>query len=218
MRKRIALVVSGCGHKDGSEITEVVSAFISLSELGALVTCYAPSVDFQPIQHGSSPVIFTEKRNSLEEAARICRGQVKNIAQLNESDFDAVIFPGGSGAVDIFSDWQKKGAQCQLLPDVRRVLETFHASAKPIGSVCLSSVIVGRALGSKGISLTVGDNDELIRELEKTGARHVKCAANDYISDRDNKVLSTPAYLYRAQPHEIYVGIRAMIRELVGMA
>ena len=36
--KKIALILSGCGNKDGSEITEAVSLLIALHQHGAIVS------------------------------------------------------------------------------------------------------------------------------------------------------------------------------------
>ena len=62
--RKIALILSGCGHKDGTEITEAVSTIIALSQLGAKVSFFAPE-------------------NSMAEAARITRGNIECLAKLN---------------------------------------------------------------------------------------------------------------------------------------
>ena len=46
MAKKIAIVLSGCGNKDGAEITEVVSLIIALSGLGAQLKFFAPNREF----------------------------------------------------------------------------------------------------------------------------------------------------------------------------
>lgn len=205
-RARVAVVLSGCGYQDGTEITEAVCTLIALSESSAEAVCYAPNITFQT-------------RNALEESARIARGQVQPLSELREADFDAIVFPGGFGAAKVLSNWAERGAKCDLIPDVRKAIVDFHAAAKPIGAICIAPALIARALGRKSVSVTIGEDSETAAEIERTGAKHVKCAVDDYISDRDHKVLTTPAYMYEAPPpHLVFEGIRRLVRELVEMA
>lgn len=216
--KKIAVVLSGCGHLDGSEITEAVSVLICLSELGASVQCFAPDVDFQVVNHLDQSET-SEKRNARAESSRIARAEVRDIKLLNEKDFDAVVFPGGFGAAKTLSDWATVGSKAYINKDVSRVLRKFHKAIKPIGAVCISPVLVAKVLGDENVTVTVGDDEQTIGEILKTGTQHSKCAVNDYISDRDHKVLTTPAYMYEnATPFEVFTGIRNMIVELVEMS
>lgn len=217
LAKKVAVVLSGCGHLDGAEITESVSTLIALSETGAEVICFAPNVKLHTVDHASHAEAGGE-RNVLAESARIARGSIQDLRELHEKDFDAVIFPGGYGAAKNLSNWASEGAKAKVHPEVSRVIKEFHKAAKPIGAICIAPTLVAKVLGSEGVNLTIGDDAATAAEIEKTGAQHVKCAVTDYVSDRDHKVLTTPAYMYNARPHEVYTGIRKMVRELVEMA
>lgn len=219
--KKIAVVLSGCGFLDGSEITEAISTLISLSELGAEAHCFAPDQDFPEAEyvegHGSKSA--TSSRNALEESARIARRHVKPLSELREKDFDGVVFPGGFGAAKNLSSWATQGAKTAVLPDVKRVITEFHRSSKPIGAICIAPTLVARVLGAEHPEVTIGEDAATSAEIEKTGAKHTKCAVDDYVSDRDHKILTTPAYMYdEAKPHEVFTGIRRMLGELVEMA
>jgi enhancing lycopene biosynthesis protein 2 len=218
--KKIAVVLSGCGYLDGSEITEAVSTLIAISETGSSYRCFAPDLDGKVTEHfsGSDKTPTQETRNILSESARIARGLIDDLIQLKEQDFDAVVFPGGFGAAKNLSNWAEVGAHARINPEVRRVIEEFHESSKPIGAICIAPTLVAKVLGEFNVTLTIGNDPATSAEIEKTGATHVKCAVTDYISDRDHKVLTTPAYMYDAKPHEVFTGIRKMIRELVEMA
>ena len=116
------------------------------------------------------------------------------------------------------SDWGKVGSKAKVLPEVERVIREFHAASKPIGAICIAPTLVAKVLGSEGVTVTIGDDPETALEIERTGAHHVRCAVTDYVSDRDHKVLTTPAYMYEARPHEVFKSIRKMMAELVEMA
>lgn len=216
--KKIALVLSGCGYLDGAEITEAVSLLIALHQQGAETVCFAPDVEIAPTDHTSGQPLSSGKRNLLSEANRIARGRAKNLAELKAKDFDGLAFAGGFGAALHLSDWAKKGAQAQVLPDVTRVIKDFHAEGKPIGAVCIAPTLLAKVLGPKGAHVTIGDDKETAMEIEKTGAHHIACPVDDFVTDRENKLVTSPAYMYEAKPHQVFKGIQGLAKELVEMA
>lgn len=216
--KKVAVILAGCGNLDGSEITEAVSALIALTELGAQVTCFAPSIDFQTKSYPGleSPSVT---RNTLIEAARIARGKIHNLNELNQKEFDALVIPGGYGAATHLSSFASQGSKAKILPDLQKIIMEFHGASKPIGAICIAPSLLALALGQENVNVTIGNDADTASELERTGAHHSQCLVNDYISDRDHKVLTTPAYMYgNASSFEVFTGIRKMIQELVEMA
>lgn len=216
--KKIAVVLTGCGHRDGSEITEAVSTLIALSQHGAEYQVFAPSQEFTVIDHLTGETTSFQ-RNVLQESARIARGNVKDLNELNEQDFDGLVFPGGYGAALTLTDWAQKGSQAIVLPAAENVVRSFYKAGKPIVAICIAPTLLAKVLGSEGITLTIGSDKETAQEIEKTGAQHENCAVIDFITDRGHKVISTPAYMYgQSKPHEVFDGISKAIKELVEMA
>lgn len=216
--KHIAIVLSGCGHLDGSEITESVSCLIALSQANAQYTIFAPNINYTPMNHKTKEPYPNAQRNTLEESARIARGQVFDLQTLKEEKFDALLFPGGYGAATHLSNWALKGSQAQVHPDVERIIRAFHQASKPIGAVCIAPTLVAKVLGSHHVSLTIGNDKETADEIKKTGAKHIDCPVDDFITDRLNKIITSPAYMYNTDPGKVFKGISALVRELVEMA
>ena len=215
--KKIAVVLSGCGHQDGTEITEAVSTIIALTELGVEPSYFAPDLDVPAAHH--RPNSSSETRNLLNESARITRSSVRDVKELKETDFDALIFPGGFGAALHLSNWANDGAKTKVNREVMKAIIAFHKNSKPIGAMCIAPVLIARVLGAEGVNVTIGNDEGVAAEIEKTGSHHVKCDVTDYVSDRDHKILTTPAYMYGdAKAFDVFTGIRKMIRELVEMA
>lgn len=215
--KKIAVVLSGCGFKDGSEITESVSTLIALTELNADYQCFAPDKEIETVDHTQDQ--STGTRNLLVESSRISRGKISPLSSLEEKNFDAIVFPGGFGAALHLCDWAHKGSQCSTLPEVEKSLLDFHKASKPIGAICIAPVLVAKTLGSQGVTLTIGKDKETAQEIEKTGATHEPCEVDDFITDRENKVITTPAYMYDdAKASQVFKGISALVKELVEMA
>ncbi|UYL10073.1 isoprenoid biosynthesis glyoxalase ElbB [Bdellovibrio sp. SKB1291214] len=216
--KKIAVVLSGCGYLDGSEITESVSLFIALNQAGAEVSCFAPDIDLNEVDHiTKSPTGTT--RNVLKESARIARSEVRSLAELHAKDFDGLAFPGGFGAAKNLSNWAEKGAACEVNAEVKRVILEFFEASKPIGACCIAPVLLAKVLGKKKVTLTIGDDAATAAEIQKTGAQHEECPVDDYITDRETKVVTTPAYMYgNAKPNEVFAGIFGLAHELVEWA
>lgn len=215
--KRIAVVLSGCGFQDGTEITEAISCFLALTEKGATYQCFAPDIHFQPLNHLTGKP-EGELRSVLLESARLNRGKCLNISNLDSENFDGLLFPGGFGAAKTLSNWAEKGAEAVLNQYVSETIHSFYKTSKPIAAACIAPTLLALVLGSREISLTIGTDQKTAQEIEKTGAKHIPCTVTEYISDRDHKILTTPAYMMEAPPIEIYNGIHKMITELVEMA
>ena len=218
MSKKIAVVLSGCGNKDGTEITEAVSLIIALSAAGAKLSFFAPNQEFTPKNFLSNEPL-SEKRNVMIEAARITRSEMQDLATLNADQFDGLAFPGGYGAALQLSNWGEAGSNCTVLPSVEKAILDFYKQSKPIAAICIAPTLLAKVLGPKGISLTVGSDVETSKEIEKTGAIHEACPVTDYITDREHKVITTPAYMYgSAKPHEVFQGISGLAKEFMEMA
>lgn len=215
--KKIALILSGCGHKDGAEINESVSLLISLHQCGASVSCFAPNLDFEVINHRTGEKTG-EKRNVLTEAARIARGHIQDLKDLKTKDFDGLAFSGGWGVVKNLSDWAAKGSRGEVHPQIAQIIKEFHLQSKPIGAAGIAPVLLAQVLGSKGAELTIGDDAETAREIQKTGAHPINCPVDDYVTDRLTKVITTPACMYEATPDKVFKGILALAKELVEMS
>lgn len=197
--KKFALILSGCGHLDGTEITEAVSLLVALSQAGADVTCFAPT-------------------NKMDESAQISRGQIEDLKNLRSKNFDALVLPGGYGAAKHLSNWAERGAKAEAHPEAARVIREFADESKPIGAACIAPTLLALVLKDRGITVTIGNDAGTAAEIEKTGARHESCPVEDYVTDRENKIVTTPAYMYDAKPHEVHRGISGMVKEVFEMA
>jgi len=218
---RAAIVLSGCGVFDGSEIHEAVSVFVHLSRAGAEVSFYAPDVQAPVVNHLTGKPEAGQTRSVLAESARIARGKIKPLADLKAGSADAVFFPGGFGAAKNLCDFANKGAACTVHPEVERVVKEFHAAKKPIAMCCIAPVIAARVLGAEdrgGCRLTVGGASDASAAVEKMGARHVASPVEGAVVDEANLLVTSPAYMCDAAPHEVYEGIGAMVEKTLELA
>ncbi|MGP0593916.1 isoprenoid biosynthesis glyoxalase ElbB [Nitrospira sp. T9] len=216
--KKVAVILSGCGFLDGAEITEAISTLIAIGQNGAAYEVFAPNKDVEETNHLTQKPTG-QKRNVLQEAARIARGEIQPLEQLKAKDFDALAFPGGFGAALHLCDFGEKGSGGHIDPQVARIVKEFSDSHKPIAAICIAPAIMALAFGKNGVNVTIGEDAGTASELEKTGAKHQNCAVEHYVVDHSNKVITTPAYMYgSARPHQIFAGVSGAIAELMKMA
>ena len=217
MTKKVAVVLCGSGFKDGSEIRESVGALWALSMQKAEFQCFAPDKpQTEVINSVSGAVMPNESRNMLIEAARIARGQILPLSKLKAEAFNAIIMPGGLGAVKNLSDFATKGSGGTVLPELQKVLETMHTARKPIGAICIAPAILALAFKGRGLELTVGQICDASKEIEKLGHKHIVCAANGCSVDSSFRVVSTPAYMYDNAPLcDIFMGIQKLVTEVL---
>ena len=216
--KNVAVILSGCGYLDGAEITEAISTLVAIGQNGAEYKVFAPNKDVSETNHLTN-TSTGQTRNVMQEAARIARGDIQPLENLKSQDFDALAFPGGFGAALHLCNFAEKGSSGEIDPQVKRVVNEFHDSGKPIAAICISPAIMALAFGNKGVNITIGDDQDTASELEKTGAKHSHCAVERFIVDTANKIITTPAYMDgSAKPHQIFEGVSGAIKELIKMA
>lgn len=216
--KKIGVVLSGCGVRDGSEIHEAVCALLAIDQAGAEAVCMAPDIELNEINHCTMEPTGAQ-RKVLVESARIARGNIKDIASVAAADLDAVVFPGGFGAALNLCDFAQKGAAAAVNPQVSRLVKEMHAAKKPIGAICIAPALIAAILGKEvGPTLTIGTDPATAAEVEKTGARHQNCPPTDCVIDQANKLVTTPAYMLAGRISEIYEGIGTCVKKVVEMA
>ena len=213
--KKIGVVLSGCGVRDGSEIHEAVCALLAIDQAGCEAVCMAPNADFAVTDHLTMQEAG-EKRNILVESARIARGNIRDIKDVKAADLDAVVFPGGFGAAKNLCDFAVKGAAAAVHPEVARLLKEMAAAGKPIGAICIAPALIAAALGSEyAPTLTIGNDAGTAAEINKTGATHQECPVSGFVVDRQNKLVSTPAYMLATRISEVQQGIEKCVQEVV---
>jgi enhancing lycopene biosynthesis protein 2 len=216
--KKVAVILSGCGYLDGAEITEAISTLVAIGQNGGDYKIFAPNKDVPETNHLTKKATG-QTRNVMQEAARIARGDIQPLENLKAQDFDALAFPGGFGAALHLCNFAEKGSSGEIDPQVKRVVNEFHDSGKPIAAVCISPAIMALAFGNKGVNITIGKDQGTASELEKTGAKHSNCDVERFVVDTTNKIITSPAYMDgSAKPHQIFAGISGAIKELIKMA
>ena len=219
MAKKIGVILSGCGVYDGSEIHEAVITLLAIDRAGAEAICMAPDIEqMHVVNHLVGAPAEGETRNVLIESARIARGNIKSLADVSVSDFDALILPGGFGAAKNLCDFAVKGADCEVNPEVARLVKATVEGHKPLAAVCIAPALLAKVLGPiNSPALTIGTDEGTASAITAMGAKHVNCPVREAIVDRENKIVSSPAYMLAGSISEAADGIEKTVKELISM-
>lgn len=218
MSKKVAVILAGCGVYDGSEIHEAVITLLNLDKAGAQVQCFAPDVQqLHVINHATGEVAEGEQRNVLQEAARIARGNVLDVAQASADEFDALIIPGGFGAAKNLCDFAVNGSAMTVNEDVLTFSRQFQSQGKPVGLMCIAPVISAAIFGAD-VQCTIGQDAETAAAVVETGAAHVNCAVDDIVVDEERKLVTTPAYMLAESIAEAATGIEKLVAKVISLA
>jgi enhancing lycopene biosynthesis protein 2 len=212
---RFAVVLSGCGRADGSEIYETVSALYAVAASKNVYQCFAPNImqtKTIDLYHRSET---SEKRNVLSEAARLARGNILDLKQFKPQDYDAIIFPGGMGAVTNWCDYASKGLACEINPEIKRVIKESYNNHLVICAMCIAPTLLALVLADKKIRFTLGADSVNTRELETLGANHKETSATGVCVDEKNRICTTPAYMLATNITEIFAGAEKMIASAI---
>lgn len=213
MKKKFAVVIAGCGVYDGAEIHETVLTLLAIDRNECTYTLFAPDIPQAHVVNHLTGEPTGEKRNVLVESARIARGVIFDLSLFDPADYDALLFPGGFGVAKNFCSYAFEGTTCKVEPLIERAIREMHRAGKPIGVMCISPVLLTRVL--KHVTTTIGNDSGTAGDLEALGGKHIVTSATEVISDKQNKVFSTPCYMLDSRISEIAAGVENLIRSML---
>lgn len=213
--KKIAVVLSGCGNKDGAEIHESVMTLWAIHKHGAEYQCFAPDIRQHHVLNFITNEEMDEERNVLLESARIARGQIKNLADFDPARYDAIIIPGGLGAAKNLSSYAFDGPDCQINEELAKAVRGMADLKKPIGALCIAPVLIAKILGN--VEVTIGHDPNTVAALTKMGASHQETGHGEITVDRTNKVVTTPCYMLDARVDQIGDGAENVVKAILAL-
>jgi len=211
--KKFAIVLSGCGVYDGAEIQEAVTAMLAVSRRGHNYQIFAPDIPQYHVLNHITGEEMPEKRNVMIEAARIARGNIKDLKSFDPSEYDALLFAGGFGAAKNLSDFAFKGDKFVVIEQVANVIRATHSVGKPIGAMCIAPMLIAYVI--KGVELTLGGKSGASDAAEIHGAIHEITTHGEVTIDKKNKIVTTPCYMLDATIAQVAEGAENIVDELI---
>lgn len=210
---KIGVLLSGCGTYDGVEIQEAVSTLLAIDEMGWEAVCISIDKAQHHVVNHLTGEEMNESRNMRVEAARIARGNIREIGEIEAADIDALVIPGGFGSAKNLTTWAFDGPNSSILPEVKLLLVNLINVGKPIVALCVSPVVVAKALEGSSIhpELTLGSTKEpspydilgFNSGLAQTGANVEERTHKELMIDDANRIICAPCYMMEARLSEI---------------
>ncbi len=216
MTQSIAVLLSGSGVFDGSEIHEAVLTLLAIEEGGASYQCFAPDAEQMHVINHASGDVSGETRNVLAESARIARGKVRALREYRATDYDALVLPGGFGAAKNLCNFATEGAACTIASEVERAVLETHEAGKVIGAMCIAPVILAKLL--PGVEITLGGENDATAAATEMGAQVKTTTHGEVIVDEARRVATTPSYMLDdATVPDIYACATGLLQAVLKM-
>jgi enhancing lycopene biosynthesis protein 2 len=211
--KRFAVVLSGCGVFDGSEIQESVLTMLAVRKLGAEYAVFAPDVPQMHVLNHLTGEVGAEKRNVLVESARIARGKIAPLSEFRADLFDAIILPGGFGAAKNLSTYAVAGVGLEVNSEVACAVSAMLEAHKPVGALCIAPVILAKMI--PGVKITLGAPGEDSEAAEAMGACVISAQPTGAVVDELHNVFTGPCYMYDATIEQVAECAENVVRAML---
>ena len=171
----VGLYLSGSGSLDGSD------PFLSTFAYEAL-----QRIDFDPIPTArdieQGEVInhrFAHReshpRNSLDESARLVRGKIDDLRDVETETLAGAVLVGGGGVLNTWTDFHERGTDCRITERLKFHLQELKRQGKPV--LCLGNAAFAVAVAfreqEKSLSLNPGKNPALRKAMNQYGSKTI---------------------------------------------
>lgn len=211
----IAVLLAGCGNRDGSEIHEATLTLLAIHTIGADYQCYAPDIEQHHVLNHITGQAMDESRNVLIESARIARGNILPAEKFDFRRHDALIIPGGLGAVKNLCSYALDGRECTINPATEQMIRTMHERKKPIGALCIAPALLAHLF--TGITITLGGNSQAASDSVLMGAHHQQTSEGEIVVDKEHRLVTTPCYMFDSRVDSIALGAERLVKAVVDL-
>lgn len=222
--KKVAVLLSGCGVYDGSEIQEAVFTLLAIAERGAKYICYAPDINQHHVINHTTGYEMSDTRNALVEAARIARGEITSLEKFDVNEVDALVIPGGFGAAKNLTKWAFDGPRGEINAHVRNAILAMVSHRKPVCGLCMGPTVIAKAVEDeiRKVKLTVGTDKEkspyditaISNGINATGAIAEMKTIDEICIDEQYKIVTAPCYMMNADIIQVKNNIDKAIQQL----
>ncbi len=211
---RFAVVLAGCGNKDGAEIHEAVLTLLAIDQTGHSYQCFAPNIPYKRVLNYLTNETVLESRNVLLEAARIARSNIKPLETFDARDYDILVLVGGSGVAHNLCTFANDGQTMTINTSLAHAVTQMHDANKPIGALCIAPVIVAKLIPT--CCVTFGSDEKVNGIAHQWSATTQNTKATEIVTDAKHKIVTTPCYMIaNARISDLALGIKRLIESLI---
>jgi enhancing lycopene biosynthesis protein 2 len=215
--KEICIVLAGCGFLDGSDLREAVLISYFLEEKGYKAVFAAPEVIQKVVVDHKTREVLSQRREVLSESARL-NGEITELKEIKGDEILALILPGGEGITNNLTELDKESNLFKVESQTKKIIRETFRRKKPIGGCGLASLVIARSLKDileSPLTLTIGNDTKVIKELENLGINHVMAKPTEAVIDEENRIVTTTGYLSKNRIKDFALGIKNMVSGII---
>ncbi|XP_023339101.1 uncharacterized protein LOC111709596 isoform X3 [Eurytemora carolleeae] len=158
-QREIAILLTGCGVHDGTDIHEAFACKAAVTAVGFLPVFYSLDKDQAEVINHLVPAVMTScseddkktcSRNMFVESARIVGGRPNLLEELDMSVTYGLLIPGGGGILKNISN---------ILSFVKKEdVEVTFGEADESGFSDIAELLGAKVIGSTGVHLDTSNN------------------------------------------------------------
>lgn len=169
---RIGLYLSGAGSLDGSDAMASLLAYEALQECGFEPVAVGRDVNQgRVVDHRTAQSQQGETRNALAEAARLVRGDIRDMRDVDPEKLAGAILVGGDGTLSTWTDYHRRGQDCRVTERLKYHILDLTNQRKTI--ICLGNAgfVLGQVFRERDSKpqVNVGSNSHLNDTLRGWG-------------------------------------------------
>jgi enhancing lycopene biosynthesis protein 2 len=211
--KKFAVLLSGCGQYDGTELHEGIYTLTALTQAGLAWEAVAPDIRQSFVFDHYRQERISAQRSVLVESARFVRNKnIKSIIDADAADYQAIIVPGGQGVVTNLSNFAEKGVDFVIQNDVYTFLKAAADKKIPMGFICIAPILVLKIF--QNAKITIGNAEDLAHIIHEMGCIHENCLADEIVVDEKHLLVSTPANMLAKNCLQVLDGIQKLVNKL----
>ncbi len=201
LRVQVGLLLSGCGHYDGTDVQEAVLCAAALDRAGARVVALAPSRNqLHTVDHTLGEEMEAPPRGIYRESARILHDRIHPVPGFPAETLQGLVIPGGfGGPKNLMTSFAEPGRKRGVHGETEELVRHFLSARKPLGVVGLGEILVRLLTGEP-------------LEDPVPGA-----LAPAVTVDWERRIVSTPGFKSYVRVCQVAAGIEAMVGELMKM-
>jgi len=120
------------------------------------------------------------------------------------------------GVVKNLSNFFTEDYDKKLNPQFEKLAKDFISDKKPVLLFCIAPLLATK-LYPKGTLVTIGNNEELSKSIDNYGLQHIPCSSEDLVFDKENNLITSPAYMLAQSILEAEKGISRSIHKLTSL-
>lgn len=148
MKRRVGVLLTGCGCYDGTDPHEAVLAMLAIQRAGnEVVPLVLDAPQLHAVDHTTGQEMEGVQRGQLLEAARLVRGRLFPLAEISPKLLDGLILPGGQGAVKNLMTGFGTLDESRPVEGLESFMVAAHEAGAAIGAVSLAEFVVAAVFG-----------------------------------------------------------------------